>query len=214
MKSPPTVLIPAAGFGRRMGSPEAKELMPLREGQPLIDEPLKMALQRNWQVVLITRKEKKSLVDHVLKYKEMGLSLEVLYVLPTKEWPESLLLSKEKWNLWNLVVLPDTFYAPFHIWDQMFEATNSDIDLVVAQHSVSCSSKWGVLNPDTKGLVIAEKQKGFPKAWGLYMFSEIWGERILKAQLQSQQENKLIELAGCRSFALDLDVFGDFTRGS
>ena len=215
MRSPecPRVILPAAGFGRRVGSPESKELLPLRDGEPLIKQALEMSLDRGWPVTLITRPEKKSLLKYVESFVGKGLEVSLCIICETKEWPHSILKSELSWNEWNLVVLPDTEFAPMGVWDEMWKTADENCDLVAATHAVEDSSGWGVLSPTENGLRIGEKQSGSKEAWGLYMFRNEWGNRILSAQLESFQENIWIELEGCRAKTLGLDLFRDLTRG-
>lgn len=212
----PLVILPAAGFGRRLGSPEAKEVLPLWNGRPLIDKALSLAVDRSWPVLVVTRKEKVSLLEHLRKYPM--LNIEVVLVEPTRDWPESLLATQNHWREWNLVTLPDTDYSPAGIWDEMSEFRSSEVDLVVAQHTVSDPERWGFLNFTEHGLSVGEKPQSTigraSTAWGLYMFHKRIGQKLLQTQLQSQIEQRWMEIESIRGSALSLESFEDLTRGA
>lgn len=174
----PLVLIPAAGFGRRMGSPMSKELLPLRAGRPLIEAPLEWCADRHWPVLVITRQEKINLIEYLSRRENAsdgeGLSaqrpkvrktssspVDTLLVSATKDWPDTLLASGDHWHEWNLVLLPDVDFAPLEILDQMAELMNSPKQLIVASHDVGVEAEarraWGFLRPTSTGVMIAEK---------------------------------------------------------
>jgi dTDP-glucose pyrophosphorylase len=216
MQSPdrPLVILPAAGYGGRIGCPESEEILPLRGDQPLINQAFEKCIELGWPELLVTREEKVSLLKHAENFVEKGLELSVCLVGETKDWSESVLRSEAHWHDWNLVVLPDTECQPQNIWEHMWESRNLDTDLIVARHKVKDSSHWGVLKPAGGGLNVGEKQPGEAWAWGLYMFSRDWGVKVLSAQLESLQKSRWVELEGCRTHTLELDLFQDLTRGS
>lgn len=215
MQSPdtPLVILPAAGYGRRVGSPESKEMLPLRNSQPLIDQALEKCIELKWPMLLVTREEKKSLIDHVESYVKKGLVLSICFVGATEDWPDSLLQSQSHWKEWNLVVLPDTEYEPKNIWQRMWSSVGPNMDLIVAQHTVDDSKNWGVLKAENTGLKVGEKLSGEKKVWGLFMFNQLWGAQILSAQLESQKKSSWFCIEGCGVRTHELDFFKDLTRG-
>lgn len=94
----PTVLIPAAGFGKRVGSPSAKELLPDEDGQPIIAWALRQVAKRGWHAHVITRPAKQPLLEYLEKQKNNGLSLSIQLIEGSSEWPDSLLQSRQHWS--------------------------------------------------------------------------------------------------------------------
>lgn len=225
--APPLILIPAAGFGVRVGSPPAKELL-RREGteEPLIELPLRLAQQRGWPALVVTRSEKRSLIDYLTqRHPEAGVHL---LEKPTQDWQESLLKAREGWGRTNIVLLPDTEWAPLDILDSMAEALTTNgkegmngdgADVVVAQHSVSDPQSWGHLWATQQGMVgVFEKPPssfygGPGTAWGLFGFRQEFGEILLQAQWESQKTQSAQCFEG-RLQAFPLQHFRDLTRPS
>lgn len=207
----PLVLIPAAGFGRRVGSPEAKELLLRPDGTHLIDLPLQCAGERGWPVHVVTRPEKKTLV----RYLQQIPYVTVQEIGPTFDWPETLLASEPYWHEWNLVFLPDMEFKPRHALDEMALAMTGEADLVTANHLVPELNAWGVLWPEISGLTLGEKvsvSTSEPRwAWGLYGFRREVGRKILEAQLASCRDHRLRQLP-IRGASVKLQEFRDLTR--
>lgn len=207
------MIVPAAGFGRRVGSPEAKELL-LREGlnEPLIEQPLRLASENAARVVVVTREEKASL----LRY--LGRRARVVLVRPTREWPESLLLSAGEWGEFNLVCLPDTEFAPLDVVGEMFRVLERGADVVFATFVPADGEfrTWGVV--DTSELRHCEKPRDVSagaavRAWGLFAFRRACGERLLQQMLESTFDHEWRDLSGLgRVEFLELDAFRDLTR--
>lgn len=212
MDQKPLVLLPAAGFGTRVGSPNAKEIMQGPDGRPLIEKALKQALARHWPVHLITRKEKTSLIQYLNEFKiSTGLELHIQLIEPSREWPESILKSKSFWRSRNLLCLPDTDFSPNDIWDRLV-ASESPISAAVFQPKDF--STWGVLRKTQKGTEICEKPRELKtemQAWGLLSFTPDAGETLLQAQLESTFHHQWIEIPYQSEF-LNLDSFEDLTR--
>lgn len=206
----PLVLLPAAGFGTRVGSPESKELMLGPQGRPLIDHALEQAAVRSWPVHVITRKEKHSLIQYLQSLSDLEISIQVIE--PSREWPDTLLQSKPFWNERNLLVLPDTQYAPLSVWDSL---GSSQAPLSAAVFSPKNFEKWGVLRKSTGGILeVCEKPRDHRpgmKAWGLLCFEKSVGENIFSAQLKSTFEHQWKELEIVSEF-FDLESFEDLTR--
>ena len=185
--SVPLLLIPAAGFGRRMGSPEAKEMLPGPDGRPLIQWGLEQAFLRGWQVHVVSRKGKRVLAEFLksqarpeLSWNEIDSSLECA---------DTLLQSELSWRERVIVLLPDTRFEPTEILDQM-AASLLDHDLVYATFPVKDPSTWGVIQQSKDGWQIAEKcaQTGAGaehQAWGLLGFQKHTGKKALEAHLRS-----------------------------
>src|SRR4051812_48128743 len=106
----PRVLIPAAGFGKRMGLPEAKEMLIGPEGTPLIEWSLSFCNKNGLKPLVISRPEKNSLNDYLRR-----IGVDTLLIEPSGEWPDTLLKSEELWAEKNLVLLPDTRFSPLEM---------------------------------------------------------------------------------------------------
>jgi dTDP-glucose pyrophosphorylase len=210
MSQTPVILIPAAGFGTRVGSPEAKELLPDPSGQPLIESALGQAQARGWPVHVITRAEKKSLIEYLRR--RSGLEISIQLIRPSREWPDTLLLSKEHWRQRNILCLPDTRFSPESAIDQLVQ---SPAELAAAVFDTSDASTWGVLRSLPTGqLEICEKPRDHrpgQKAWGLLAFTPSAGHQLLNAQLASTLDHQWRTLDFSHEF-IDLDWFKDLTR--
>ncbi len=211
----PLVIIPAAGFGRRVGSPEAKELFLRPDGTRLIDLGLQCASERAWPAHVITRTEKTSLV----RYLKQSPNTTVQLIGATYDWPETILQSEPFWHEWNLVFLPDMDFKPRKILEEFaFEMSVGDVDVITANHLVEDASHWGLLWPDSAtGLTVGEKvpieKSEKRQAWGLYAFKKSAGRKLLEAQLDSCRDHRLRQLP-IRSKALKLSAYLDLTRPS
>jgi hypothetical protein len=125
------VIIPAAGYGRRVQASitslplRSKELLPGPEGEPLINHCLQQAADHGLPVHLITRKEKIDLIEHVEKFcQEKEIPFAIQRIEPSREWPESILMSEKFWLEKNILCLPDTVYGPDSIFAHMLGLLN------------------------------------------------------------------------------------------
>ncbi len=204
-----TFLIPAAGFGRRVGSPLAKELLPHPKTQrPMIAECLARCPQGKRHV--ITRPEKTNLIEFLhLHHPDVNIQL----IENSKEWPETLLLSQPHWTARNVVLLPDTDFMPLNA---LPELASSLVQSAVgfATFEVNDPSVWGLVDFNNEGFAIAEKPRQAPhgaKAWGLLGFQASVGVKLLSYLLESTQNHqwKTFDF----SFAqVNLESFCDWTR--
>lgn len=196
----PLVIIPAAGFGRRVGSPNSKEILRLDQGRPLIETAFSESEARKWPLHLLTRSEKTELIDYSLK---RGLSnLQIQYVSVTKEWPATVLLSEPVWHEWNLLFLPDLLFRPLTVLDQMIEAVGQrpELRVVAAGTMTSKPQLWGCLktvhaqasSDGKQGFSICEKpQESLSEwAWGLMMFHQSTGRDLFESLLQSGTDHQ------------------------
>lgn len=214
MLDQPLVLLPAAGFGTRVGSPNSKEILKGPGGGPLIETALKQAQLRGWPVHVITRKEKTELIQYLERYrKDNELEIEIQIIEPSKEWPDSILRSRAYWRPRNLLCLPDTIFSPLGIWDSLVQ---SQVELSVAVFQPHDFSKWGVIKLSESGVEICEKpqtnHEGM-RAWGLMSFQPKAGEVLLKAQLESTFNHQWYPL-DLKAELFSLDQFEDLTRST
>lgn len=107
------IIVPAAGFGKRMGSPEAKEMLVLKESQekPLIEHAIAWAQTLKCPIHVITRKEKQSLLRYLENHPYCEF-ITIQCVEATREWPETMLLTQPYLAKQNILILPDTRWEP------------------------------------------------------------------------------------------------------
>ncbi len=214
----PLVVLPAAGFGTRVGSPQAKEVQIGPEGKPLIERALQQAAIRGWPVHVITRKEKTQLIDYLKQYSvRENLDVTVQIIEPSQEWPDTVLKSAPYWRKTNLLCLPDTSFEPQRIWDELIKALNTDpeMDLSVASFKPKDFSTWGVFRKESDQVQICEKPrevKSETVAWGLIGFRAKKGEKLFQAQLASTFDHQWKDLS-LRGQFFPLEDFKDLTRG-
>lgn len=203
------LIIPAAGYGRRVGSPEAKELLPsIVDGVPLIDFSLTLAKEFNFHAHVITRTEKKSLIEFL---EEKNIESQI--VSPTAEWPATILASQSYWHEKNIVVLPDTRFNPKKILE-VIDLELETNDVVFACFKAEDYSTWGTIRSISVGsFEVWEKpsENNRRQAWGIFGFRKTVGERLLNVFLKSTLEKKPIQL-DLKYKVLDLETFVDLTR--
>lgn len=209
----PTLLIPAAGYGRRMGSPPAKEML-LRKGadEPLIAAPLRWAAERQWRAVVITRPEKRPLIDYLQKCDGQP---ELVLLEASQDWQHSLLQAEALWSDHNIIVLPDVEFSPIAALDQMATLLNNNNEVVAAQHTVVDPAQWGHVWLSSAGeIAVVEKPTGFDKydcAWGLLGFKKSIGHQLLHTLWESQTAKKTLTVRGSLA-TVRLQSFVDLTR--
>lgn len=207
------MIIPAAGFGTRVGNPPAKEIL-FRAGtaEPLIDAPIRWGQERGWRVVVVTRKDKHVLVD----YLQQNHPLVNLYLIDfSDDWESTVLQSQSTWTTKNLLVLPDTEFKPLAAIDQI-SLLLGEFEVVTARHTVEDPQLWGHIwriSDSTFG--VAEKPtpqiQAPSSAWGVIGFRKTAGESLFKAQWLSQKNQQIHSVEG-RLGIVELREFRDLTR--
>lgn len=217
LSTKPLVIIPAAGYGSRVGSPEAKELLLNDIGEPLIALALNQARDRQWPVHVITRKEKQSLITYLKTYSDLNQrEIQIQLIEPSQEWPDTVLQSRDFWRDQNILCLPDTIFKPLDIWDSLNDSLTRDGDIALAVFEPGPDyAKWGVVRfLNETQIEICEKpraRKENLKAWGLSAFTCSGGLELLKAQMKSTFDHNWISLKS-RAHLIELDDFKDLTR--
>lgn len=210
-----SLIVPCAGFGTRVGSPPAKELLPHPHSlQPLIDTSLDIAENNNWPLILITRPEKKILIDYVqAQQKKRELKINWVLVKPTKEWPESILVSQNFWDENNLLVLPDTEWQP-QAAEQKIVQQLENYEVSYGLFNTEDLTTWGAVQISDNDIKVCEKPKKkladfYP--WGLIAFKKSVGQILFEALLQSTMDHeiKTLPLKAQKYF---LNSFTDLTR--
>jgi bifunctional N-acetylglucosamine-1-phosphate-uridyltransferase/glucosamine-1-phosphate-acetyltransferase GlmU-like protein len=205
-----SVIIPAAGFGKRVGSPAAKELfLDPQTGKPLIDFAIQAALKHGFQPVVVLRKDKLALHEYLLGQP----GIEIVLIEGSREWPDTVLQSAANWRERNFMLLPDTRFAPISILPEMNEYLETG-DLAFASFAIASARSWGVLQiRDQSSIRGCEKpQTDEPlRAWGVLGFGKEVGERFFKALLKSTLDHEWYALE-MKAREWTLDFFTDLTR--
>jgi bifunctional N-acetylglucosamine-1-phosphate-uridyltransferase/glucosamine-1-phosphate-acetyltransferase GlmU-like protein len=207
----PLVIIPAAGFGRRVGSPNSKEMLAF-EGRPLIEFVLRECEARDWSIHVVTRAEKTELLGYLEERQSQSLKIQL--VSETREWPETVLRSEPNWQDWNLLLLPDMIFDPPAVLDQMQRAMLSgSVELVAAGRIVNEPQVWGCLRTQSFGFEISEKPQDCSTAWawGILGFRRSLGRPLFQSLLESGTDHAWKSFPR-RALLFDLLGLKDLTR--
>jgi hypothetical protein len=210
------LLIPAAGFGNRVGRPHAKELFIHPETlKPLINKSLDCAKSLNCVAIVITRSEKKDLLAYLDAERSLGTNIETLVIEPSKEWPDSLLQSKHLWCEKNIVVLPDTEFLPTDAVDKMVSELDH-CDVAYGLFETDNPKTFGMLGQKNGNWWMCEKPETKlsecdDSAWGLFGFRKHTGEAVLKMHLDSTFDHRWRQL-DFQVRTTKLEKFVDLTR--
>ncbi len=217
-------LIPAAGFGKRVGEPPAKEMLIDPENQkPLIDWSLQLAVDLGLKPVVITRESKTSLISYLEKYwRSRGVAIHL--VSHSKEWPDSILQSEVLWGAINLMLLPDTRFKPTSLVEDLIRDCEKNKDASFGYFRTNESlDTWGVLDwRESRTLKICEKPKILSKnfspqdniaPWGLISFKKEVGKNLFSDLLKSNQSHEWFDFKNSYSLH-ELNSFRDITRKS
>jgi hypothetical protein len=170
-------------------------MLPDENGKPMIRWALDIAINP----LVITRAEKKDLIEYL---NENGV--QYMIVEPTKEWPDTILSSKNYWRKRNILLLPDTRFKPaFPTIDKLNHLLFNN-KVVTACHRVKDQNNWGIV----KERKIYEKPDfdGEGLAWGLIAFQRSAGGVLFSDLLNDGVTFIDTELI------LMLDEFKDLTR--
>lgn len=204
------IIIPAAGYGTRVGSPEAKEMLTLNGTQPLIEFSLEIAKLNHATAHVITRKEKKSLISH-LQNKD---NVNVQIIEPSKEWPDTILQSQPFWDDFNLLILPDTRFAPINRATELLDGLKN-YDLTVGYFNPDALGTWGAFDIQSSTYRLIEKPNYQDtknlKAWGIIGFRKNIGKDLFKLILESTIDHQF-KMTSLSYKAIPLDYFEDLTR--
>jgi len=222
------VLIPSAGFGTRVGNPNAKEMLLRPEntqmaGQPMITYALNLGKDAGSRMHVVLRAEKvgllKYLKDLASKDEVFKAQLTTQLVSKTREWPETVLLAQPYWTDYNVVCLPDTDFLPRSIIKEIFLKLEAGADVVFATFTESDYRSWGVISRD--GGPASEKFRHCEKptewddttrAWGLFGFRKNVGAKILTQMLESTFDHNWRPVPG-EIELIPITYFADLARG-
>lgn len=206
-------IIPSAGLGIRAGSPNAKEVLNNADGRPLIEFSLLLARKYQCRAHVITRKEKTSLLNYLDNFDHVDIQI----IGPSKEWPDTILQSQNHWGEKNIILLPDTYFSPVNIINQLILDLN-DVDISLATFNPPCKKTWGVINTASPFYECCEKPNidyalnDSIKAWGLLAFTQSSGKEILSTLLETTFDHEWKKTALTFRHH-SLEHFIDLTRG-
>lgn len=211
-----TVVLPAAGYGTRMGSPEAKEmLINPKTGKKFIQFSLEQAKLIAADIVLIIRKEKQELKLWVTEFcVQNDIHLKVIETQPTTEWPETVLASEAYWGDYNILLLPDTDWQAVNLLKTLVSSLLTEkLDIIYAVFKTD-KLNWGFVRTDSC-LQLCEKPTtnldSF-SAWGIIGFTKEVGNALFKAHLDSTFDHQIKSLT-FKAKTLEMSEFNDRTRG-
>lgn len=203
------IIIPCAGLGTRMKMKknESKEMYCLPgDDKPIIEHALRFASIFNAEPIIMSRKEKKDLNSYLRAKK-----IKPKIIVPKGEWMDTVRASAPYWGESNLLILPDTRYAPCFdsINNIFFSLEEMKTGMAFAIHKVKDGSKWCVKGHDD---IMIEKPKdndhtGY--AFGLVGWEKgmvgwkFWQELALDKQAYIP----------ARTPFFPLTFFEDYTRG-
>lgn len=228
------IIIPAAGYGTRMGGTPAKELLKHPKSQNnFLQEAMSRHKTLSYQMLpahfhVISRVDKTALNDFVLNLKNENMddNLTLQTIAPSKEWPDSVRQSAPYWNEWNLLLLPDADYAPL-ITTPLLKCLMDDqsVDLYFFTFAPENPAEWGVIKCVGGQFFIADKpketrgpthQSGQISAWGLILFRKSIGQELFSTILESNQDRlwKPLSIPAYKIKCVSIQSFTDLTRGA
>ncbi len=195
-------ILPCAGYGSRMKMQpnQSKEMLLDSKGKPIIEYHLDLCYKYNITPLVITRAEKKDLIQYCT-----DKSVETLIIEPQREMPFTVLRSWEKWEEDNILLLPDTRFEPTYIIEKVMNDLDLGAELSIALHQVDDPQNWGIVH----NYKLIEKPKhlfGTHEAFGIIGFKRSTGISFFDS-LNLQRSAKLTNT----SFQY-LDSFRDITR--
>lgn len=200
------LILPCAGFGTRMNMPVnlSKELLPNPEtNSPLIDWHVENAKENGLDVLVVTRDEKKDLIQYCVKN-----NINLLVVKPEGEWTKTIAKAYQNgFNDYNVVALPDTVYYPKEALGEIAQLVKNTGNFTFGTFPVDDASKWCV----TEGDAVFEKshvlQGNYFSAIGLFGFAREAGLDLFT----SLAETGTFKLP-TKANHVSLDIFRDLTR--
>lgn len=169
-------IIPSAGLGTRVGMKlnESKEMLsdPINPKKYIIDYTLDICNNFNYEPLVIVREEKKDLITYLDRCK-----IEYITIKIEGEWMESVLKSKNNWNINNLLMLPDTRWNIFSSLKDIEFGLELGNNAVIGVHKINDSNKWGII----KDYTLYEKPihlEGKQWAWGCIGFKKDYGMKL------------------------------------
>ncbi len=210
------MILPAAGFGTRVGSPEAKEML-WAEGEsfPMIQHALDLFADENCRFVVPTRKKKKGLIEFLAR-RSQYITLQLIET--SAEWPDTVLQTEPHWLENNLLVLPDTRWSPVK---EVLRLTSllGTCDFSFSTFAAENPETWGVFRDQPWSVCdkppgsIQKASGSIDRCWGHIAFKRDCGRAIFSSILKSHSTKSFEPLPPQISGGfVQLDSFCDLTR--
>lgn len=176
---------------------------------------LKLSKRWGFSSLIISREDKIELNSWAQQN-----NLDLLKIPGSAEWPESILYAKHLWRQKNLLILPDTRFAPTEMLPDLVQDLDQ-VDISFGVFSPPDPWNWGVVyDRSERGLSGCEKPaqgsiaaQGF--AWGAIAFRANVGEELFKNLLVSTLKTNSpphIWMMEARFALRFLKNFSDLTR--
>lgn len=206
------VIIPAAGFGKRVGTPKSKELLYYKDDSfPLIQWCLNLCKKYELKPIVISRKDKIDLNEFLV-----SRNIETCLIDKSEEWTHSVELSQDYWGPKNILILPDSRFKPEDILLQI-QTRLSYSNLVFGVFDIAQPQEWGVLSKKDERYLISEKPRTVQSydssvAWGIIGFQKEAGAKLFSSLRKSSKDHLFypIESQGVECFRLH--SYEDVTR--
>jgi len=188
-------------------------------GLPIIQKWLQIAIDNQFDLHIIIRPEKKSLLHYLEDFTfppTLKMTIQLYKPKPGEEWPKTILASKKFWKKWMIIGLPDTDFSPKSLFQNLnhhFQQKN----LIIWTFPVKDSYNWGMVSkPNENKLIWCEKPKNWPKnfnqAWGIFSFKKSIGKKLLTELENSTQNSRPFFISNAKMKLLSLETFYDLTR--
>lgn len=206
------VIIPAAGFGKRVGAPKSKELLYYKDDSfPLIQWCLNLCKKYELKPVVVSRKDKMDLNQYL-----MAQNVEICLIKESEEWTHSVELSQEYWGEKNILVLPDSRFEPE---DTLIEIEQKLVhkDLIFGTFNISKPEVWGILGQQNDSYWISEKPQEIQEfdsysAWGVIGFQFEAGKKLFSNLRRSSKDHLFYKIGNAKIECLNLNFYEDVTR--
>jgi dTDP-glucose pyrophosphorylase len=211
-KNQALAIIPAAGFGSRVGSPPAKELLLHPNGQRFIDHTIDLAYKLNTQVLVISRKDKHALNEYLIEKQKHDKRLSLLLIDQTPEWTWSVQLASPYFHQKNILLLPDSDWGTFDVGKDLLKSLDSS-EISVGVFQVENPKVWGMIEVKENSLFMGEKPLKTEShlAWGLISFQGSFGKIFWEKYKTTSQQHHMIPIS-THFKILKLQWFRDLSR--
>jgi dTDP-glucose pyrophosphorylase len=203
-------IVPAAGYGRRLGSPaQGKELVrvpgPLPDSTtpgPVIDWLLRaLETAKVGEIIVVSRPDKTELELHLRNTARQTPQINLVHIKSSPSVPHTLLAGLEHAGQAQIAFgFPDMLFRPMGVFDQLFDGLTHDLDAVLgicpASKSTQCDRV--LTGPDNileriypKPLTMADRPTWISAVW-----NPTFSEFVIDWLEAGSQENPVaIEMA-------------------
>lgn len=187
-----TVVLPAAGMGSRLGMPFSKELLPIPGGGSAIDHTMDLAIRSQVvdRIVVVIRKYKTDIVDHLSRYADQGILAIVHQGSEVYDHCGATMSAAHLFGQKNIMMLPDHILQFDAGRSPIAELTNkldqSKVAFMVARTEVvPWASKAGVVKVSTRnGQTVVTDYKEHPDR--PLEYDGVWAAVAFRREVVSQ----------------------------